>query len=1005
MKKAANTSSRQRGRFLTIWDHTKRPNAETAWQRWQGHVTPERRADFKPLVTAMTNWHDEIFNYFENPMTNAYTESPNNLTRAGPNACVTWVKSLNTVPTFLRWRSWQTRATLTDWPTDETNEPMKISVLYPIIEWNTPRPRCRARISDQVNSHNLGRVLGVTDQRATECPHVQQISAQNHPFPLTTILKLVIRSVVAAAHTPPLSYRRTSVEAPCGESGFNVFIEKSMRYIRRLSCFLVLTAATCMANAATSGSGSIVQLGFRASHRCVLHSNGAVDCVSESPYLGGPLGDAPAYRPVRMIARGATQLSVGGFASCAVVAGALDCWRGLPATGKPATAPEHLIAAGVTDVSVGDNHACVVANGAARCWGRDAEGQIGHSDGDFGDGPEQLKPWPVIAKGVTRVAAGSDMSCAVAAGALWCWGNTRLANDPGYGKFHRVDNPPPVRVFARDVSAVTVGRKHVCAVVHGALWCWGNNSHGQVGLGYSRDHAQHSPNFLPWNPKNGKEFRDGDQACIAQWQDIACRVDHPVMVIAYGVTDVFARDDETCALASGALMCWGDNWDGQLGMGSGRQSTQQSTMGGWKPRPGITSDQQDVLKPTVAIPYGVSFVALNASRTCAVMKGGTLSCTLLCTKDDDALKCPAQPAFVAGDPNDMSGIEARVGVWRGSIGDSKVMVCLERPDTFNDSMYYYLRHRFSLALRADGNSGVIWNEAPPNQRTPDWSKPAAVWTLQAPVGNRMEGTWAAADGSRKAPIVLARVAAATTRGGCDGAAFETPRVASQKLDIRESGGFRYTSALNGQVSMTEIPDALPHAVQINASTRAWFASQITGYYDCAFSNFDRKPDSSYNETSEIDLLAPPWLVTRERYSSFCGLAHPSSGTSYTIWNLDTGKTVDPWDFIANSHWDSFNKVYHCDDTSICQRMPPPALKAILAKHFKHDSGGDNECDGALDAWPGYTLHPEKDGLVFSTDFAFVEYACNDDIKLSWKTLAPFLTPQGKNVMRSLHQGR
>ncbi len=29
----------------------------------------------------MTNWHDEIFNYFENPMTNAYTESANSLTR------------------------------------------------------------------------------------------------------------------------------------------------------------------------------------------------------------------------------------------------------------------------------------------------------------------------------------------------------------------------------------------------------------------------------------------------------------------------------------------------------------------------------------------------------------------------------------------------------------------------------------------------------------------------------------------------------------------------------------------------------------------------------------------------------------------------------------------------------------------------------------------------------------------------------------------------------------
>lgn len=44
-------------------------------------MSPELRTNFKVLITAMTNWHDGIFNYFESSMTNAYTESSNNLTR------------------------------------------------------------------------------------------------------------------------------------------------------------------------------------------------------------------------------------------------------------------------------------------------------------------------------------------------------------------------------------------------------------------------------------------------------------------------------------------------------------------------------------------------------------------------------------------------------------------------------------------------------------------------------------------------------------------------------------------------------------------------------------------------------------------------------------------------------------------------------------------------------------------------------------------------------------
>lgn len=67
--------------FFSLWDHPDRAAAEAAWQRWLNNLAPELEPAFKPLVRAMSNWHEEIFAYFENPITNAYTESVNNLAK------------------------------------------------------------------------------------------------------------------------------------------------------------------------------------------------------------------------------------------------------------------------------------------------------------------------------------------------------------------------------------------------------------------------------------------------------------------------------------------------------------------------------------------------------------------------------------------------------------------------------------------------------------------------------------------------------------------------------------------------------------------------------------------------------------------------------------------------------------------------------------------------------------------------------------------------------------
>lgn len=67
--------------FYDIYDFESRALAESAASKWASSLPTEIGKDFRDLTTALGNWHREIFNYYENPVTNAYTESLNGVAR------------------------------------------------------------------------------------------------------------------------------------------------------------------------------------------------------------------------------------------------------------------------------------------------------------------------------------------------------------------------------------------------------------------------------------------------------------------------------------------------------------------------------------------------------------------------------------------------------------------------------------------------------------------------------------------------------------------------------------------------------------------------------------------------------------------------------------------------------------------------------------------------------------------------------------------------------------
>lgn len=67
--------------FFAFYDSMSIPEAQAAYTTWESGLHESIRDAYKPLLTAMKNWENEIMRYFDCPVTNAYTECLNGLIR------------------------------------------------------------------------------------------------------------------------------------------------------------------------------------------------------------------------------------------------------------------------------------------------------------------------------------------------------------------------------------------------------------------------------------------------------------------------------------------------------------------------------------------------------------------------------------------------------------------------------------------------------------------------------------------------------------------------------------------------------------------------------------------------------------------------------------------------------------------------------------------------------------------------------------------------------------
>lgn len=219
----------------------------------------------------------------------------------------------------------------------------------------------------------------------------------------------------------------------------------------------------------------------------------------------------------------------------------------------------------ISAIAANGYNSLALQNGNVLAWGNNQNGQLGTDPSVINNTSSQL---PLLVAGlpssaVSAIAVGGAFNYAVANGEVWAWG----ANDNGQlGNGLKIDDRNftvpdvagcskeknycfiPFRVVKADLTPLTDIVQVAAGIQHGLardsqgrVWAWGYNSYSQLGSNNPLD-----------SPYAVQVLRD--------------TATPPTQMS--GATDIRAFGSSSMAKIGGVWYAWGDNYYGQLGIGT-----------------------------------------------------------------------------------------------------------------------------------------------------------------------------------------------------------------------------------------------------------------------------------------------------------------------------------------------------------------------------------------------------------------------------------------------------
>ena len=211
----------------------------------------------------------------------------------------------------------------------------------------------------------------------------------------------------------------------------------------------------------------------------------------------------------------------------------------------------------IKSITNGSDHTCMLSKtGHVWCWGSNDSWQAG---GDTLTLMQNIKQVETIGSSVTAISAGDFHTCVLTVlGEVKCWGHNQhgqLGDGTTTGRY----TAKPVLGLGSNVIAISSGRESTCALLSSLdphanrVFCWGDNSSGQIGDGTTVDRLVPTP--------------------VA-----GSNIDDAIVISAGGFHACAMKTDMRVA-------CWGENTSGQIGDNTVVNKTTPTIASGFPPPP------------------------------------------------------------------------------------------------------------------------------------------------------------------------------------------------------------------------------------------------------------------------------------------------------------------------------------------------------------------------------------------------------------------------------------
>ncbi len=228
---------------------------------------------------------------------------------------------------------------------------------------------------------------------------------------------------------------------------------------------------------------------------------------------------------------------------------------------------------------------------------------------------------------ITAISAGWYHTCAIKNDSLYCWGDNRYGE---LGDSSTIQRLTPTLAILQNAEKISASKEYTCAITkQHALYCWGRNQYGKLGnamVDTLEQPINQIASIIPL-PFAHQAYATAPQAVIKDSGQIF-----------NDAIDISAGSWHACAVDSDhKLLCWGQNFDGALGIGRDPKELQNLTFNDFLAIRNDPTTLQALFWPKALYVHSslsndsplaeVAQVAAGSSdHTCAIVEDGKVRC-------------------------------------------------------------------------------------------------------------------------------------------------------------------------------------------------------------------------------------------------------------------------------------------------------------------------------------------------------------------------------------------